>query len=390
MTYQEQKRRRPAVVTPRFVLLTVASLAYFSGGSALYPVMPRFVRGPLGGSDADVGLAVGAFSFTAVLLRPLVGSLGDRFGRKPLWLFGAGAFAASVVFYGQARSVETLLLLRLINGVGEAFFFTGTTTSVADMAPEERRGEAVSLYSVSIYLSLALGPLMGETLLEAFGFQFVWYLSAALSAIAVVLLAPMPETKPADLVAQRMRLIHRKGIAPGVVIAASVWAFAGFTSFVVLYARELGLRGAREMFALLAVIVLVIRVVGAKLPDWLGARRTAALSLVGSMLGLVTLWAFGSPAGLAAGTVLLAVGAALAFPALMSLTIGRVGPAERASVVGTFTAFIDLGWGVAPVAIGLIADASSYRVSFLASAIAPAVGLATLAAIPSHGSRGDR
>jgi MFS family permease len=368
-------------VTPRFALLTLASLAYFSAGSALYPVVPRFVRGPLGGSDSDVGLAVGAFSFTAVLFRPIVGALGDRFGRKPLWLFGAGAFAASVVLYGQARSVESLLALRLINGVGEAFFFTGTTTSVADMAPEQRRGEAVSLYSVSIYLSLALGPLLGETLLDAFGFNIVWLASAALTMVAVVLLAPMPETRPTDLVPEKMRLIHRKGVAPGVVIAASVWAFAGFTSFVVLYARELGLRGAREMFALLSVIVLVIRVAGAKLPDWLGARRTASLSLVASMLGLVTLWAFASPRGLAAGTALLAVGAALAFPALMSLTIGRVGPAERSSVVGTFTAFIDLGWGVAPVVIGLIADASSYRVGFLASAIAPVVGLLMLSAI---------
>lgn len=346
-------------------------------------MLPRFVRGPLGATDTDVGLAVGAFSFAAVVLRPFVGSFGDRFGRKPLWLFGAGVFSVSMLFYGGVHSVGTLILLRLINGVGEAFFFTGTTTSVADMAPEERRGEAVSFYSVSIYLSLALGPLIGETILGKFGFDGVWYASAAMTGMAVMLLTPMPETKPADLAPQRMRLIHLKGIAPGIVIAASVWAFAGFTSFVVLYAKQIGLRGAGGLFVLLSVIVLFIRIVGAKLPDRLGPRRTAGISLVASTVGLVVIGAIGNPGGLTAGTVMIAIGAALAFPALMSLTIGRVSIAERASVVGTFTAFIDLGWGVAPSVMGVIADASSYRLAFLSSAAIPIAGLGVLRSVES-------
>ena len=59
-------------------------------------------------------------------------------------------------------------------GVGEAFFFVAAVAAISDMAPPERRGEAINIGSLSLYLGLAIGPFLGETILAASGFTAVW------------------------------------------------------------------------------------------------------------------------------------------------------------------------------------------------------------------------
>src|SRR5437667_6486996 len=63
--------RRESLVTPTFILIQLATFAYFVGIGALLPVLPRYVKGPLGGGNVAVGLAIGSFSVSALLLRPV-------------------------------------------------------------------------------------------------------------------------------------------------------------------------------------------------------------------------------------------------------------------------------------------------------------------------------
>src|SRR5687767_4494610 len=67
-----------------FVLVVASALAYFIGLGILAPVLPRYVEDELNGGGAEVGIVVGAFALTAALLRPAVGRLGDRRGRRVL------------------------------------------------------------------------------------------------------------------------------------------------------------------------------------------------------------------------------------------------------------------------------------------------------------------
>jgi MFS family permease len=155
------------------------------------------VQGPLGAGDVAVGLVVGAFSLSAFFLRPWAGGLGDRWGRRPLMLLGAGMFTVSVLGYGTASSPEALAGLRLLTGAGEAFFFVGVLTAVADLAPPQRRGEAMSLASLSLYVGIGMGPLLGEVAIERFGFAAAWTLAAAAGLAAVVVALRVPDTRPA-------------------------------------------------------------------------------------------------------------------------------------------------------------------------------------------------
>jgi MFS family permease len=369
---------RPRLVTRPFVLVGLASLAYFTADGVLIPTVPLYVERALRGGDVAAGVAVGAFSLTALVLRPLSGRLGDRRGRRLLLLMGAGLFGLSVLGYSLADSTWLLTVFRLITGAGEAFFFVGAAAAIADLSPPERRGEALSFFSLSLYAGIGLGPVIGEAAIRGRDFGLVWVLGAALAGLAVLLSWPVPETRPpADRAVGKQPLVHPMGLLPGSALFASVVGMAGYFAFLPLYADEVGLSSSRQVFVLFSVVVLLVRSVGARIPDRVGVRQTSrgALLLDAAGLAIVALWR--DPAGVYVGTVVFALGVSLAFPALMAMAVGSVPPAHRGAVVGTVTAFVDLAFA-GPILLGVVADAFGYPGSFLASALVALAGFALL------------
>jgi MFS family permease len=373
-------RRR--LITPAFVVVALATLAYFTADGLLLPAVPLYVEGPLGGGDVAVGITVGAFSVTALLLRPWAGRLGDRRGRRLLMVVGGATVGLSVAAYALAESVPVLTALRLVSGIGEAFFFTGAAAAVADMAPEERRGEAVSFFSLALYVGIGVGPLLGEASIRALGYTETWLFGGALGLIAAALALAVPETRPDDPGAEppRSRLIHPSALLPGTVLLASVMGMAGYFAFLPLHALDVGLGGSRFVFLLYSGIVVVIRSAGARIPDVLGPERTSRISLLASAVGLAVVALWRTPAGVLAGTSVFAVGSALAFPGLMVLALRGTSPSERGSVLGTFTAFVDLGFGLGPAALGVVAEAAGYGGAFGAASVVAVAGFALLLA----------
>jgi MFS family permease len=374
---------RPTLFTPAFTTLALASLAYFTGVGILIPALPRYVAGPLAGSNVAVGLVVGAFSVSAVLARPVAGQIGDRRGRRPLMLAGATLFAVSVVTYGFATTSTGLAGLRLLSGAGEALFFVGAVTSFTDLAPAERRGEAVSLASLALYLGIGIGPLLAEAVLARHGFAPVWLLAAATAVVAALLVLRVPETRsdPVGTASSPRRVVHPAGLVPGVVLFTSIVGMAGFLAFVPLHALEIGMGTSGPALVAFAGTVVAIRSLGARLPDVLGAARAIRWALSLSVAGLAIVALGPTPGGLLLGAIVLGVGIALLTPSVFALAVADVVPAERAQVVGTTSAFIDLAFGAGPVAMGFVAVSLGGPAAFLAGAGAAAAGLGLVVAL---------
>ncbi|MDQ4094683.1 MAG: MFS transporter [Actinomycetota bacterium] len=369
---------KPRLFSAMFLLITVSTLAYFVSVGALQPVLPRFVEGPLGGSEAEVGLVVGAFAFSAVLVRPLIGPIGDRRGRRLLIILGAGIVTLSVAGYVVADSLWLLLVLRLVSGLGEACFYVGAASVVNDLAPEERRGEAVSYFSLALYLGLTIGPLLGESVFEATSFDAAWLVAAASAGVATLLGMAVRETRPDGTFDSEFRWFHPAGVLPGTILAASIWGLGGFATFIPLYALDVGLSGSRLVFVTFSGVILVVRSLGARLPDILGPDRAARMALSLQATGLVVLALWQEPAGLFAGAFVFGLGQALSFPALMTMAIRSAKPTERSAVVGTFTAFFDLSFGTGAVALGAVAAGFGYAGAFLSAAAVAVGGLVLL------------
>jgi len=377
--------RTDRIVTVPFALTFASAFFVFLAIGMLLPVLPLYARGPLGEGDLGVGLAVGMSSPTALVFQPLAGRLGDRRGRRLLIVAGSLVMAVSIAGYTLVGTLGALVLLRLLTGIGEALVFVGTGTVVADLAPAHRRGEALSLYTIGFWSALAIGPVLGEALLGGDRFDAVWVAAASAALLGALAGLALPETRPETTEASSGKLLHPAAIRPGLVLVSAVVGFAGFNAFVALYARELGLDGAAPLFVVFAVVVVTIRVLGRRIPDRLGPRRASSVALVLLASGLLVVGLWSSAVGLYAGVVIFAAGQALAFPSLMTLAIADAPVADRSSVVGTFTAFADVGFAVGAISLGAVADAAGYEGVFLTAAAASLAGLFVLARIPAHG-----
>lgn len=382
MRLGSRARGRARLITPLFLLLTTANLAYFTSFSVLTPVLPRFVRGPLRASDVAVGLVVGGFTVTALLLRPFSGRFGDRRGRRPIIVGGAAVHAVAVAGFLVVDNVAALVGLRMLSGVGEALYFVGAVSVINDLAPDERRGEAMSYFSLSLFIGLAVGPIVGEAALDAWSFDAVWRIGALCAAACALIGLAVPDTRPDHAGTGPSRLVHRAALAPGVLLMLGVCSLAAFNAFIPLYVPQVGLGGSGIVFVVYSSVVLLYRSVGARIPDRFGAVPTARVALGCTAAGMAAIGLWRSPAGLFLGTVLYASGSALNFPALMTIAVHGAPPSERGAVLGTFTAFFDLAFGSGALAFGAVADAAGYPAVFLSASAVAGLGFLLMVARP--------
>lgn len=371
---------RPRLVTGAFVTIMLSSLAYFTAAGITIPAVPLYVEGPLGGGDVAVGLIVGVFGVTAIVLRPWAGGASDRRGRRLLVVAGALLAGISIAGY-LVPNMGVLTGMRLLTGAGEAFFFVGVLAAIGDLAPPERRGEAMSYFSLALYAGVGLGPLLAEPVIGTLGFAAVWWLAAGLCVGAAALAVRLVDTR-GDVVptTERRRIVHPAGLLPGAILLTAMWGLAGFFAFVPLYAPEAGVENFRWVFVTFSVVMLTVRSVGARIPDLLGPARSGILALSGVALGMATIALWRTPVGLYAGTVVFAMGNALATPGLLALALRRAPDTERGSVMGTTSAFIDLGFAVGPASLGFVAAAAGRPAAFLAAAAVAVGGLVLLVA----------
>ena len=374
--------QRERLLSVRFAVVTAATFAYFTSLGVLLPTLPQYVEDVLGGGGAQVGIAVGAFAVSAALVRPWAGRLGDVRGRRLLIVGGSLLVGISVSAYALVDALAPLVVLRLISGIGEAAVFVGAATAVQDLAPHDRRGEAASYFSVALYAGIALGPALGEIVLDEWGFDAVWYTAAAAALVAALLgcwTLPGP-TRDADDVGLG-RLLHPAALGPGLVLLLGLIPFTGFAAFVAVYGEEIGVDDVAPIFAAYAGAVLLIRVFGARLPDKLGWRVASSVSLVAVATGgaVIALWA--DPVALWIAAFFFAIGMSLLFPALFAAVVAQVPEHERSQAVGTFSLFFDLAQGLGAPALGVVVALTSHRGAFAVSAIVASCGFFAIRAL---------
>jgi MFS family permease len=368
------------LLTSAFVRLWLATLGAFASFGVVLLALPLYVADELDYGSIGVGVAMGSASVTAVLFGPPSGRIADRRGRRLMIFGGAAVMVACYLALALEPSLPVVVAVRLLAGGGEAAFAVAVFTAVTDLAPEERRGEAMSLVTTASYLGLTVGPLAADFVLGDGRFALTWLIATGLVVGAAAALLPVGETKPAsEQEAPAGWAPPRSALLPGLLVLLALLGFGGFVAFAALYARELGFDRPGLVFALFGGVIVLVRTFGRKLPDRLGARSTLMLCFVNLGLGLATMGIWQSRAGLLVGTTIFAVGQALSFPAAVLLAMQTSTEAERSAVVGGVTAFVDVALGVGAFVLGGVAAVTGYAGAFVVGSVVALSGLLVVA-----------
>ena len=238
--------------------------------------------------------------------RPLLGRLADRYGRRSIIIGGALTAATGGMLMSQVDSLGLLMALRVLTGVGEAAVFVGSATLIADLSPRARRAEGASYFSVAVFSGIGVGPVFSEWLLDDVNFErtFIAAGGFAILAAVIAIFAPARVESPEDSVSTVdsgehaappvrgladsgiFKIIHPAAVLPGAVLACGVGGLTTFFLFIPEYSRDNGFANSGVLFLTYALVSLVIRIFGAKLPERLGPRRSVTIALVSMAGGL--------------------------------------------------------------------------------------------------------
>ena len=378
----------PAVARPGVAFAGVFAVT-FSGllaVGAVLPVLPRYVHGPLGEGDVAVGIVVGSYAVTGLLLRPFAGRLADRRGRKSTVLLGSFLVAVAGFLYLLPLGIPGLIGARLLLGAGEGAVFTAGSAWIVDIAPPERRGRVIGLYGLAVWSGLSIGPLVGEVLLNVSGYTAVWLFAGAAPLVGALIALRLPDPfhpKPAE--DEHHPLIAREAIRPGTALALASLGYATVASFVVLHLDARGVGHGAVVFGVFATMVVLTRLIGGDLPDRVGPLRVAIAAAVVEAVGLATMGVAQSLTVAIAGALAMGAAFSLLYPSLSLIVVGRVPETRRGAALGTFTAFFDAGIGFGAPLAGIAAALTNYEGAFLFSAAIALVAAATIAfAVPSR------
>lgn len=381
-----------ASLTRRLAPLFLAMFCGFLTICVPLPVLPLHVHQTLGFSTAIAGLTIGIQSFATIVTRPYAGRMVDHAGAKATLIRGLTVSAGAGLTYlvsltvAQSSVVSILVLLagRLVLGIGESMLITGVLNWAVIRAGPGRSGQAMSWNGMAQYLALAAGAPIGFEIYQRAGFAAVAWAAAILPAVALAVVVPLA---PAPILGgTRLPLTAVVGQIwrPGIALMLAGIGFASVSTFASLDFAAKGWGGAGYALLSFGLCFGAVRLVAGGLPDRLGGRRVAMVTMLVEAVAQLILWTASTPTAAFIGAGLTGAGCSLVFPALGVEAMRRVAPANRGVALGAFSAFQDLAIGSTGPVLGSLAALSGPPVVFLVGSLAALAGSAASLAIPSE------
>ncbi|AWL40055.1 MULTISPECIES: DHA2 family efflux MFS transporter permease subunit [Streptomyces] len=145
------------------------------------------IRTSLGGELAELEWTVNAYTLTFAVLLMTGAALGDRFGRRRLFLAGLAVFTAASAAAALSPGIGALIAFRAVQGVGAAVMMPLTLTLLTAAVPPARRGMAYGVFGAVTGLAVASGPLVGGSLTEHLSWQWIFWLNVPVGLVLLPL-----------------------------------------------------------------------------------------------------------------------------------------------------------------------------------------------------------
>jgi len=186
--------------------MALTILIDFTGFGLIIPLQPFWAQ-HLGANAQEIGFLVMIYALAQFIFTPLLGSLSDRYGRKPIIVVSLLVEAVSLVLTALATSLPLLLLARLIGGLGASNIGSAQAV-VSDVTMPNERAKGMGLIGAAIGLGFVIGPALGG-LLSPLGATVPFWLASGIALLNTILvLLFLPETRQ-----QHQAAAHPKGLS---------------------------------------------------------------------------------------------------------------------------------------------------------------------------------
>jgi EmrB/QacA subfamily drug resistance transporter len=230
-------------------LITSLALFMVSLDNLVVTTALPVIKAELGASLAQLEWTVNAYTLTFAVLLLTGAALGDRFGRKRVFIIGLSIFTVGSAAAALSTTGDTLVLARAVQGLGAALVTPLTLTLLSAAVPPERRGLALGAWGGISGLAIALGPLVGGAIVEGVSWQWIFWVNVPIGLLTIPLAAAFlvesrgPDTRldvpglafaSTGLLALVWGLIHgnEEGWTSAPILAAFALAIALLAGFV--------------------------------------------------------------------------------------------------------------------------------------------------------------
>lgn len=374
-----------------FWRLTLSNGFFFAGFHMLLPTVPLLALA-LGGTKTEVGLIAGIFVFSSVITRLFADRLLALLGGKGCLMAGILISGGAALLYPVMPSVDAVLTLRIIHGVGFGIGTTFYLSLVMDLIPPGRKGQGIGYFGLATTLAMAVAPASGLWIYDRYGVGSMFLLAVGCEAAALLLClsgCSLPGRRR-DAPARGRRRHNRTPadlmavfVEPGTLRAAIMTvlfgtAYGSVLNFVAVYAQELHLALAGAFFMVATACIFVTRLLTGPLGDKWGTSPMVAAGAALLAAGLLFLANAQSVVMFLASAVLYGLGIGVLYPGLQMETMSRVAPQRRSAASATFSNALDLGLGGGSVLLGWFAQGHGLPATYLCAALASAALIAVL------------
>lgn len=350
------------------VISTITAFSFYMNQSLL----AGYLQSPEIGISAQVaGVIVGLFSFTSLFSRPFCGIMADRFNNKLLLLISMALMTVGLVGFAYAEATGAFFFFRIVNGLGFAVSSTVQVALATRYIPKGKMGEGIGYLGLSNILGSAVAPGIGISISDAMGIRPMLLVSAALPAIACLVLLLLKKTQQSVTAARKIRF--QDILDPSAFpysISAGVFSFGNgiINAYIVLFATSRGVESIALYFTIYAICMLLIRPLSGKLMDRFGIRWTVYPGIMLTLLSFVLLASSTSLPMILASSVIRAIGQGSAQPSLQAGCVNYMGKERAGVATSTYYLFCDVGQGIGPmlggVIVGSMAGAAGYGFLF--------------------------
>lgn len=365
------------LVTRSYVSILAANFLLYFGFYLLLPILPFYLTEVFHSSNASIGIILSCYTIAALCIRPFSGYLLDTFARKPLYLFAYFIFTGIFAGYLFAGALTLFTILRIFHGFAFGTVTVAGNTIVIDIMPSSRRGEGLGYYGMMNNTAMSIGPMVGLFLHEICSFEVIFICAFISCSIGLLMtfLVKTPAKKPVKREALSLdRFILLKGIPAGVDLMLLSVPYGMTTTFVAIYAKEMGITsGIGLFFTFMAIGMAVSRLFSGRQVDkgriikviswgmYLVCFCYFLLSACNILMEYNRILTTGIFFGIA---LFLGIGFGTMFPAFNTLFVNLAPNAQRGTATSTYLTSWDMGIGTGVLAGGYIGQFATFDKAF--------------------------